>query len=414
MRLGIVTRRFWPLSGSLETEVSDLAETLKSQGHHIEVLTIQWERTWPRQFQLREIPVTRIRRSMGGAWGMFRFLRELKHRIGDAKLDGLIVYGLNNESWGVIRSLVSHIPMVVRIHWSEANRFFNRSSILRQRMILQRAKRLVIDSLATQRLIDSRINPNLLSLVPPYAKMPQANSYTLSNQSAARACLSDAHPILVVEPLQPLVVCISPLQDPAISLLIRSWQRVLDQLPKARLWILGDGPAARTVWDQVCDQELADSIVLPGCFDDLNEVLQAADLYFHAVSEGGDICNLTKAMSIGIPPISMANEDVARIISDGENGCLISDHSPQSIAKLICQLLQDDPRRAQLGRAAKRAVEGLSIDNWAQHFIEPLQPIGPRSNRVANLTVPSSNSLTIPLEQSQVSTSKTRTANNHK
>lgn len=369
-------------------EIADLAEALCDQGHSVEVLTIQWERTWPKHFQLREIPVTRVRRSLGGAWGMFRFLRELKQQIHDSELDGLIVYGLNDESWGVIRSLVSHIPMVIRIHWTDANQFFNRQISLRQRSILQRSKKLVIDSLATQTLIDSRLDHELIAWVPSCGAPHSFIRPNLSNQTAARACLSDAHPILVIEPLQPLVVCGSNFQDPAIFALIPAWKRVLDQFPNARLWILGDGPGSNTLWEAICDQELAESIVMPGCFDDLTEVLQAADVYVHAISRGADNYSLWKSMSVGVTPVAIESDDVKTLVKHEQNGLIVSQFgsSPDladSMANSICLLLADRSKRQQFGSAATKTASEFQISNWIHHFCQPLQRMSLDSVRLS-------------------------------
>jgi len=370
VKLAIVTRKFWPYCGSTEMEVVDLAQVLRSAGHAVEIITVQWEKKWPKNFHLREIPVVRIGRSLGGAWGMFRFLRELKYHLTEAEIQGVIVYGLNDEAWGVIRSFVSQWPMVVRVHWREAERFFNRPVNLRHRTILQRTKKLIVDSEDTAGLLGSQFDSRLITMVP--ACGTPVGSELPHSPSQLRAFLADAHPILTVEPGQPLVICGSSLADPAINILLKAWKKTLRQFPKARLWILGNGKLGRGVWEAIVNHDLTDSIVMPGYFDNLDEVLRSADLYVHLISKGGDSYVLLKALSAGLPAISLPTPSMERFITQGIDGRFSSDRSPEALAEVMVELLASVEQRRQLGSNARKNSYRWNLSHWCSSFCEPL------------------------------------------
>ena len=71
LRIAIVSRRFWPYSGTTEFAVADLASQIKRQGHSVEILTVRWEKNWPLYFDYDEIPIRRINRSQSHPWLWF-------------------------------------------------------------------------------------------------------------------------------------------------------------------------------------------------------------------------------------------------------------------------------------------------------------------------------------------------------
>lgn len=376
-------------------EVADLAEELQAAGHQVQIFTVQWERKWPKAFQLREIPVVRINRSLGGAWGMFRFVRELKHQISEAEVEGVIVYGLNEEAWGAIRGLVSDLPLVVRIHWNDARRFFERPLSMRHRTILGRARRLIVDSIDTAEILGAGSQLAPVEIVPACGRLVPGGARLSSGQATcgplglspeltsgptmestvgqARAFLSEAHPILTIGPRQPLVVCGSNLQDPGIEILLKAWRQLVRSLPYARLWLLGNGRQGREVWERVVDYRLSESVVMPGFFDQLEEVLRAADLYLHATTQGGDAYVLSQAMAMGRATISLPAGSVQPWIGSGEHGRISPNLSPESLCQLMLELLGEPELRRRLGEQAARSARDWDLGRWVHSFSQPLQ-----------------------------------------
>ena len=381
-RLAIVTRRFWPHCGPVEIGVGEIAAAIRRAGHDVEILTVRWEKSWPRNFSFREVDVTRLGRPASGPWGMYRFVRTFSRHIRDSNYDGAIVFGLSDESWAAIRSCVKKIPVTVRIDYNDLNPQGLTQFNSRQLSALQSVTRILVDSQHTRECLirHNDISTDLISVVPACVEVDPSYQRTLVRQNAARMALSDAHPILMVEAAQPLVVCGSPIfGDSGMFDLVEAWKLVLRRFPQARLWILGDGAKARQVWEFICDLNLANSIVMPGYFDDLSDVFQAANLYVHPLrSDGGCSC-LVRALACGVCTIATATRATTELIDKNVNGWLTTADNPTALAEAIGLGLNSSDLRDRLGRAAiARANEQFNLDervtSYLEHFSSLAEP----------------------------------------
>ena len=375
-RIAIVTRRFWPCCGPVETSIAEVAAAIKRAGYQPEILTIRWEKNWPRNFTFREVEVTRLGGPVSGPWGTFRFARSFSRHIRESGFDGVIVFGLSDESWAAIRSCVKQLPVIVKIDSNDVSSHPHSPFSSRRLAALRDVKQVLVDSRATADwLIHQNDLPvDLVSVVSPGVEIDRSFQRSLARQGAARLALSDAHPILMIEPAQPLVVCGSPkFHDPGMFDLVESWRFVLDRFPQARLWVLGDGLGARAVWERICDLNLANSVVMPGFFDDLSGVLQAANLYVHPLHSGGNCSSLVRALSCGVCTIATSNPATAELIEKNVNGLSVPMANPRALAEAIQLGLGNSEMRARLGREAlKRSRERFNIDQLVDDYLRPL------------------------------------------
>ena len=159
------------------------------------------------------------------------------------------------------------------------------------------------DSLETQKQISQQpgVNKSLVKVAHEGILLDKIRERQQSLQSDARVAISDAHPVLLIGSNQPLVICGAPLEgDPGMLSLLDAWSRVIAQFPKAKLWILGDGSEGRVVWTNILEKHLVQSVVMPGSFDDTQEIFQAADLYVHPLKSDEGCGFLARALAAGV------------------------------------------------------------------------------------------------------------------
>jgi len=227
---------------------------------------------------------------------------------------------------------------------------------------------------------------------------------SLARQSGSRAALSDAHPILQIEPHQPLVVtCMSMVKDYGVRDLVKAWKVIQRQHVTARLWIIGEGKGSKRVWDEILEQDLVYTAIMPGFFDHLTEIFQAADLYVHPTRTGLECCALEAARAHGLCTISTATRDrMIEVAKDGreidsddsatdlpfvhchEKGLLVPRHSPETLAESILYALGDGDFRFRVGnQSRKRFAEKLADGALVEPYLEAVEP----SRLVAATTV---------------------------
>lgn len=377
LRLAIVTRRFWPYSGTTEMAIGDLASEISSAGHSVEVLTVRWEKTWPTRFQVRELTVHRINRPASGPWSSYRYLRSLTRQLIDLELDGVIVYGLGEEAWAISKTFGGKIPYVIRID----NHFMGihkRQPIFtaRQLLALNAANRVLVDSQCTKDWIENHraVKNDAILVVPDGIQIDPGHVRTPTGHGASRVAISDAHPVLMIGPTQPLVVCGSPMHgDEGLVDLINAWPRVLRRFPKSRLWIVGEGTKARKVWELIQEKNLVHSVIMPGNFDDLHDILQAADLYVHPLCSHESCGFLARALVGGVCSVVTATQSARSVVENNVNGLVVGINDPRGLADAIILALRNNELRERLGRAAlKSSASTYDIKHLVNQFLDPI------------------------------------------
>ena len=170
-------------------------------------------------------------------------------------------------------------------------------------------------------------------------------------KTAARVALSDAHPILQIEADQPLVITCAPMEnDLGVCDLVRAWKTVQRKHTKARLWILGEGKLSGTVWDEILEHELVYTVIMPGFFDNLSLVLNAADLYVHPLRTQSACCVLQTAKAMGICTVETASldelksatktESTRTFVENPDRGLLMPRETPAALSATIDYLFE--------------------------------------------------------------------------
>lgn len=381
LRLTLVCPRFWPFSGATELAAADLARALADLGHQVDVVTARWERNWPESFQLRGLPVLRIPRPGQGPWGFFRYQRQLARTLAaEPSSDGIIVFGLGDAGLANARGL-GGVPVVVRVDYrqtpySEWSRLRRPSALA----ALTRACAIAADSeLSATRLACFDVDPSKIEVIPDGVPPNLSGPPTTSDQVNARIALSNAHPILSIDPGQPLVICGAPLDDDeGVADLIAAWQEVVAASPQAKLWLLGDGPRAGALWNRICSADLVYSVILPGFFDNLAPLLTAADLYVHPLRGDRSCSTLVRAMQVGICPVAVESAYARQLVTADQTGIVVSAGKPAQLAKAILHGLHHRDLRRRLGAAAQRRVsQSHDVNRWAARYVELIRSASP-------------------------------------
>lgn len=374
LALTLVTRNFWPQSGAAELAVIDLACELARQGHELELITARWQKSWPASMQIRGVPVTRVARPGQGPWGVFRFQRQLSRTIGQRKKpDGIIVFGIGDETLGRVAALHG-IPLVVRVDYR--NTPYPKWTQLRNKKAfssLVRASAIAADSpLSASRLEAHGVNSQKIHIIPD-GVVPRDNAIrTTNDQINARTAMSNAHPILTIDPGHPLVVSAAPLdEDGGVLDLVEAWKWVSQEMPKAKLWLLGDGSHGLQIWDRICALDQVYSIILPGYFDDVQAVFAAADLYVHPLRTERACSFLSRAMNEALCPVVVESNFTRPLIEKNVTGLVTTAGNPTALAEAILHGLRQRDLRQRLGTQAKASiVKSRSIEEQATKYVQ--------------------------------------------
>lgn len=138
--------------------------------------------------------------------------------------------------------------------------------------------------------------------------------------------------------------------------LVEAMSEVATSAPKATVGICGDGPLRGELVYQIDRLGLQGKVKLLGLWEDLHELLAAADAFVLPSRWEGLPMALLEAMMAGLPVIAARVEGVDEVVEDGVHGLLVPTESPDELAKAILQLCRDPEMRRRMGAAARRRV----------------------------------------------------------
>lgn len=157
---------------------------------------------------------------------------------------------------------------------------------------------------------------------------------------------------------EPLLGCVGYLlPDKGQASLIRALPALRTAYPDCRLLLAGDGPCRPALARTAEELEVASAVTFAGFIEDLAQVYPALDLFLFPAEAEGLGTSLLTAMAYGLPVVAVGGGAAPEVITAGENGMLLSDRKPGTIAAAVGRVLEDAGFAAHLGQAARASIE---------------------------------------------------------
>ncbi|MEL7023467.1 MAG: glycosyltransferase family 4 protein [Pseudomonadota bacterium] len=142
--------------------------------------------------------------------------------------------------------------------------------------------------------------------------------------------------------------------------------------------IAGDGPAMPELKRQVERLELQDHVKLLGFRTDVHELLNCADVAFHAALGEGFSLSIVEYMSAGLPVLVPDIPSVTQSLVHDETGLFFRDGDIESASEHLMQLMANVDRRKAMGALAKQTADTLySLDACTRAFEQANQEVLP-------------------------------------
>lgn len=155
--------------------------------------------------------------------------------------------------------------------------------------------------------------------------------------------------------------------------LVRAWPSLLEQLPKARLIIVGDGPFRPTVEDTVRELALSDSVSLVGRvpFNEIPTYIRAFDVAVipHIINEHTNHTiphKLFQYIALGKVVVASDIVPIRRILQDTGAGVIVDEWTPRGFADAIVAAKErlhsgaHDPKKQEGILRARYGFEAVS------------------------------------------------------
>jgi glycosyltransferase involved in cell wall biosynthesis len=141
------------------------------------------------------------------------------------------------------------------------------------------------------------------------------------------------------------------------DLLLAAARIVLQSYPETRFLLVGDGPIANAVKDQIAEMGLGSRAIMTGYRQDIQDILALSDVVvltsdrFEGVPQ-----SLSQAMAMSLPVVASPVGSIPELVIDGKTGLLATIGNAESFAEKITLLLGDQRLRTEIGAAARMHV----------------------------------------------------------
>ena len=144
--------------------------------------------------------------------------------------------------------------------------------------------------------------------------------------------------------------------------LVEATRRVIDSLPDARVYIVGEGELQPALESQAAQLQLGDRLVFCGFRRDVAEALSAFDMVvFPSLWEGTPLTVL-EALAMGKPIVSTDADGLHEVLTNGQDAVMVSRRDAAALAEAIVAMARDPSGRARLGENARRTGAKYDID----------------------------------------------------
>lgn len=145
--------------------------------------------------------------------------------------------------------------------------------------------------------------------------------------------------------------------------LIKVWRDLFMKYPDWKLVIVGDGPEKNRIKDFIRIKKIK-NVYLEGAQKDVQKYYRKASfICLTSIYEGWGMA-LTEGMAHGCIPLTFNNYGAAYdIIDDNINGCLINAFDIKEYSFRLEELMSNENKRIEMGKAALKKVEKFSAEN---------------------------------------------------
>lgn len=389
-RLAVVCRRYWPATGEQVQAIEWLAEGLRRAGHEVTILTAALGKQWPTHVVHREVKVERLAQLHLQPWNTLTYLWSLLSHLRTHKnqFDAVIVSGLRYDAYAVVRALRgTSLPVFL---WSEGAGIggdiqWQQNSHFGARVVggcFDGQALFCTSQVAAEELLAHGAPPEkIVRLSLGITPFPER---TIEAKIAARKALGDVNHDLLLDQRSPLAIYHGPLAAGlGLEELVSSWRGVQAKLPTARLWLVGDGDLREKLWNLITDLDLRYRVCMPGVFDDLTELLAAADALVMPHLTSTSHTSMIPALAAGLPVVAGDVPTSRELISHAQEGLLVSAQNLGDMSEAITTLISDPLAHHRFSMLAREsALRRFDLGSMIKRIVDVIETtIPPRNSR---------------------------------
>ena len=386
-----MTETYYPVVGGGETQARSLANVLVADGLEVLVVTRRSDAMFKRVEQIDTITVYRLPPSGSQhlkKWGLLLTsipaLIRLRGQYDVIFVSGFRVVGVSAV---IISRLFDKVCVLKADSIGEMSGNFFAAGLTKmgirstsmifgfflgiRNWILRRADAFVaISTVIADELIDHGVAKQKVHLIPNSVDTTRFQPVSAAEKNRLRHRLD--------LPLDQVIVIFTGrlVSYKGLPLLLQVWQEVRNNHRNSFLLLVGSGSmdidnCEEELHSTVSSKGLQDSVLFTGSVSNVNEYLQASDIFvFPSENEAFGI-SVIEAMACGMPVVSTDSGGLNDIITDHENGLVVEAGNFDQLHHAMEKLMADEQLANRLSHKARQDVkEYFSMERVTQSYID--------------------------------------------
>ena len=153
--------------------------------------------------------------------------------------------------------------------------------------------------------------------------------------------------------------------EKGFDILVTATEKLVKSVPDVGIVIFGDGFLQEPLQKQIDELGIAQSVVLAGFTDQLDQYMHHFDLFVQSSHTEGMPSVLLEAMSARTAVVATQVGGTGELVVEGSTGLMIPPNAPDALANAMQKVLSDDELRRTMGECGRERV--------AQHFALDVQ-----------------------------------------
>ena len=161
---------------------------------------------------------------------------------------------------------------------------------------------------------------------------------------------------------------LEPVKGP--EFLIEAAKYIISKYPNTHFLFSGDGHLKQNLEERASELGIEKNIIFLNWRDDVAKIISIYDVFvLPSLNEGmGRV--LVEAMALGKPIVASNIGGIPDLVSHGKNGFLVPPKDPRELANCIQILIEDEEKRAKMGKAGKEIVENFTKEKMVEKIAE--------------------------------------------
>ena len=329
MNIGLFTDTYFPQVSGVATSIKTLKEALEAQGHQVYIFTstdpkVPKNKFEPHIYRFSSVPYLGFKDRRLAFRGLIQAVEIAK----SVQLD--IVHTQTEFSLGLLGKFVARqlkIPAVHTYHtmYEDYTHYFAKGMLIGPNGVGRIMKAYMMSMagvIAPSKLVqDTLVRYGItvpMRIIPTGVSLPKRRSTQINLR----------HNYHFYD-TQPIILSLGRLAfEKNVAMSISVFSELLQVMPDARLVIAGDGPARKSLFEQVAELELEDKVIFTGMVnhEDIGDYYQMANVFVSSSDTETQGLTFIEAMAANRPFVAIHSPYLDNLVDNEAIGTLVSDY----------------------------------------------------------------------------------------